>query len=165
MKKPKRIILDAEEIGSLKERLSASNLGTSDKHLLAGILQFYVWLQWALQETKLSVHRLRSLFGFKTEKRCHLSSSHEPDGQEETPEEVQGANSNDEFGKVLSEMLKSIKEEEELFKKQKEKKKGHGRLGHEDYPGAMVIRQEHESLKPGDLCPEMCGGRLYTVAS
>ena len=160
MKKPERIVLHAGEINSLKERLSVSNLEDPDKHLLTGILQFYVWLQWALQETKLSVHRLRALFGFKTEKRCHLSDELD---EAETSEEAQGTKPSDEFGQILSQKLQSIKEEETLLQKQKEKKRGHGRLGHKDYPGAVVVNQEHESLKPGDTCPKKCGGHLYSL--
>ncbi len=158
MKKPKRIVLNAEEIDSLKEKLSASNLEASDKHLLEGILQFYVWLQWALQETKLSVHRLRGLFGFQTEKRCHLHSPSERD-EKGRAEGVPAESSSDEFGGFLSQMLKSIKKGKERLKK----KKGHGRLSHKDYFGATIVRQEHESLKSGDECPQRCGGRLYSL--
>ncbi len=160
MKKPKRIVLNAEEIDSLKEKLSTSNLEASDKQLLTGILQFYLWLQWALQETKLSVHRLRTLFGFQTEKRGHL---HPPDELKEgTGEESQEENSSDEFGKTLSQMLKSIKKDEELLEK-KGQKKGHGRLGHVDYSGATIVRQQHEFLKLGEECPEKCGGHVYSL--
>ena len=41
------------------------------------------------------------------------------------------------------------------------KPKGHGRLGVTDYKDAEVIHFQHTTLKPGDLCPLHCGGRLY----
>lgn len=41
--------------------------------------------------------------------------------------------------------------------------KGHGRLSHEDYKGATTIEHTHSSLKRGDFCPGLCGGRLYSL--
>jgi len=43
-----------------------------------------------------------------------------------------------------------------------DQKKGHGRLGAEDYPGAERVRCAHPDLKPGGPCPELgCRGKLY----
>jgi hypothetical protein len=42
------------------------------------------------------------------------------------------------------------------------KKKGHGRNGADDYPGAERVTVAHPELKPGDPCPEpLCRGKLY----
>jgi transposase len=42
------------------------------------------------------------------------------------------------------------------------KKKGHGRHGAEDYPGAERVEVRHGELAPGGPCPEEgCKGRLY----
>ena len=41
-----------------------------------------------------------------------------------------------------------------------EKRKGHGRNGALDYPGAERVAVPHESFKAGDPCP-VCPGRLY----
>jgi len=38
---------------------------------------------------------------------------------------------------------------------------GHGRNGAEDYVGAEKIRVPHESLKPGDPCPNCKKGTVY----
>jgi len=40
------------------------------------------------------------------------------------------------------------------------KRKGHGRNGALDYPGAEHVAVPHQSLKAGDPCP-LCPGRLY----
>jgi Transposase IS66 family. len=40
--------------------------------------------------------------------------------------------------------------------KEKKKRKGHGRLAADKYPGADRVHISHESLKPGQKCPE-CG--------
>ena len=43
-------------------------------------------------------------------------------------------------------------------------RKGHGRNGAQDYPGATKIKVELASLKAGERCPECHKGKLYTVA-
>jgi transposase len=67
----------------------------------------------------------------------------------------------DPLGSLLSQALESLKKVKNSF--EKEKKKGHGRLGHEAYVGAKNVEQAHESLKAGDPCPEECGGKLYAL--
>lgn len=43
-------------------------------------------------------------------------------------------------------------------------KKGHGRNGHDKYPGAKREYHPHEELKAGDRCPSCARGNLYNVA-
>ena len=43
-------------------------------------------------------------------------------------------------------------------------RKGHGRNGAQDYPGATKIKVELASLKAGERCPECLKGKLYPVA-
>jgi hypothetical protein len=38
---------------------------------------------------------------------------------------------------------------------------GHGRNAAADYRGAEKIQVPHASLKPGDACPDGCGGEVY----
>jgi transposase len=47
-------------------------------------------------------------------------------------------------------------------KNKPKKRKGHGRNGADAYPRAQRVAVAHESLAPGDRCPEPeCGGKLY----
>jgi transposase len=43
----------------------------------------------------------------------------------------------------------------------KPKRKGHGRKAAEEYRGAVRVRVEHPSLKPGDPCPSCEQGKVY----
>jgi len=43
----------------------------------------------------------------------------------------------------------------------KRKARGHGRNGAEAYSGAQKVPVPHASLKPGDVCPDGCGGKVY----
>jgi len=43
----------------------------------------------------------------------------------------------------------------------KKPRRGHGRNAAAAYRGAMKIAVPHASLKPGDTCPDGCGGKVY----
>jgi transposase len=43
----------------------------------------------------------------------------------------------------------------------KRKARGHGRNGAAAYSGAQKVSVPHASLKPGDVCPDGCGGKVY----
>jgi hypothetical protein len=45
----------------------------------------------------------------------------------------------------------------------RQKRKGHGRRGAAAYPQALHTPVPHESLRPGDPCPECPSGRLYPL--
>jgi len=42
-------------------------------------------------------------------------------------------------------------------------KKGHGRNGASDYTGAEKVEVDHDTLKPGDNCPECLKGKVYEI--
>ena len=44
-------------------------------------------------------------------------------------------------------------------------RKGHGRLGVEDYPDAEEFYIACSHLKAQDSCPENCGGKLYEISA
>lgn len=157
MKNPERIALNEEEIDSLLGRISTSQLEDSDKEIITGIVRIYQQVQFALQETRISVKRLCKVFGFSTEKRSRLPPANYP----ENDENGSGETACDPLGLVLHKTLGSLRKLKDGLKKGQ--KKGHGRLSHKDYPGAEIIKQNHESLKSGDNCPKDCGGRLYSL--
>jgi hypothetical protein len=64
MKPPEEVKLSREGGEALIERIKASNLGSEDQGLLVQLIRVYFWLTLALQETKISLKRLRvALFG------------------------------------------------------------------------------------------------------
>lgn len=162
MKKLEHITLNEEEVGSLLDRVSVSSLEDCDKEIVTGIIRIYQQIQFALQETKISVRRLCKIFGFSTEKRGHLPPADYPEENEEKSDgEGIGAKVCDQLGLALHKTLKAL--EKVKGSVTKGQKKGHGRLGHSGYPGANIVNQGHESLTSGDNCPEDCGGRLYSL--
>ena len=118
MKNPEHIVLNEEEVNSLLGRVLNCNLTASDKKIIAGIIQIYQVLQWTLQEAKISMQRLRSLFGFKnTEKRCHLNHSEASSQEMEATEESLEDKVVDPLGSLLSHALESLKKVKNSFEK------------------------------------------------
>ena len=69
MKKIKKIEISVEQEEELKQRISASNLSEADREVMVNLLEFSSWMQSSLMEAKLSINRLKKLFGFSTEKK------------------------------------------------------------------------------------------------
>ena len=117
----------------LSVNLDTGNLSAEDRRLLKAILDTFRQLALQYQQAKTSVKRLlKIIFGSGTEK----------------------------TDKVLKRPAKTKPETESGSNEGKLKRKGHGRLGVDDYPGAEKICVEHGKLKPGDKCPACGQGSL-----
>jgi len=67
---PEQVTLTHEQAEALKERLALSNtLTTEDIKIMTGLITFSLWLQQQLSLAKLSIQRLKKIFGFSTEKK------------------------------------------------------------------------------------------------
>ena len=64
------------------------------------------------------------------------------------------------FG-AKTEKTSSVLNKKKPQKKKKKKRKGHGRRGTDEYWGAERKSVPHESLHPGDQCPDCPKGKLY----
>jgi hypothetical protein len=106
---------------------------------------------------KVSIHKLaRLLFGSKSEKNRESGTKEKseatpaPDQAKDTSTDLEPAPESCAVGSPTCE-------------EPKEKAKGHGRMGANAYPNAEDITLKHPALKPGDPCPEDCGGKLYSI--
>lgn len=66
---PTPVELSPAEVSELKERLKKQELNATDIEKLLGLIAFCQWMQQRLARAKLSIKRLRQLFGFKNESR------------------------------------------------------------------------------------------------
>lgn len=83
MKKPEKIDLNQKQADDLMNRLDGNCLTDRDRSILKLILNWYFWLQMALQESKISISRIKSMFGFpKTESKQNLETNQAPELQE-----------------------------------------------------------------------------------
>jgi len=140
-KAPETIKMNEEEFGAFKKRLEQSRLSSDDQNLILQIFQAMRWLNQQLETGRITIARLKRLiFGAKTESRENILKDNEGNPADSTaaPEGGDPGKSDD-----------------------KTPKPGHGRNGHEDYPGAEKIFCTHPELKPGDVCPKCGKGKLH----
>jgi transposase len=136
-----RMDLDQSELEAILERAKTA-LSEEEYAKLHAAIETLVFLTQELEKKQVSVQRLKQLlFGAATE----------------TTRQV--------MERLLDETGKGSTSGDEAAQRQKpeaaEKAPGHGRNGAEDYVGAEQVRVPHESLKPGDPCPNCKKGTVY----
>ena len=143
---PEIVELDSEQLESLLSRMEAGQLTAEDVETLRAALQSYLYVTQLIDKKSTTIARLRKLlFGAETEKTAAVTGHHA-----ESPSTA-GAAESDSPGEAGGGSTK----------KPREKPKGHGRNGADDYPGATRVRVPHETLGAGDPCPSCERGTLY----
>ena len=146
---PKIIELNVERVQRALQHAEAA-LHDEDYEIIRALADSYAYITDLVGEKNITIRRLRKmLFGASTEKseavigkgkHSETSSSPGKDGPAQSSQE------NDPKNHASS------------------PRKGHGRNGADAYRGAEKIRVPHESLKPGDACPDCQEGTVYEVA-
>jgi transposase len=149
MAKEPKISFEDLEVGKLDAlRLKLQPLlEAEDFQLLDRVITTLVLVLDCIQKKNMSIRRLlRMIFGRKTETSHNLL----PKDKEKEKEKDQAAAPQSSGSSAVN--------------PPSDKRKGHGRNGAEDYPGAERIAVPHQSLQAGDPCP-LCpeGGRLYNT--
>jgi len=158
--RPEEVKLNREEGEALIERLEADRVTGSDRAVLVKLVRVYFWLSFALQETKISLKRLKmALFGQgrKTGKKGR-DSDDEP-ASSEGGAIAPKAKANSRGGGDGS----GAKGDEN--KPPGSARRGHGRQGSQAYTGAQVVGCRHDQLSEGERCPACGRGRLYGLPS
>ena len=140
-----RIDVDVKELEQIVERARMGSLNEEDIRKLKAAMETLGLLTELLGDKDTTIYRLRKiLFGSGSEKLRQLLGSipaaADPDQNTgETKDADPPANGNNE----------------------ETKRKGHGRNGARDYTGAKKVKIRHESLKPGQICPDCQKGKVY----
>jgi transposase len=153
MKPPEEVKLSHEDGEALIERVKASNLASDDQGLVVKLIEVYFWLTLALQETKLSLKRLKVVLfgeGRKKPKPAAGGSGEISAGAEASPAPTEPL--------PTPSAAKPSGEEPSA-----ERRRGHGRWGAEAYPGAEQVVCRHEALAVGQRCPACGRGTLYPL--
>lgn len=138
-----------KELESLLQR-AKTKLDEKDYQLFKKLVDSYACLTNLVEDKQMTIKRLRQmLFGAGTEKTSDVIKE---EGDE--PESPAATNENS-----RAPPEKTDEEDSET----KQKRKGHGRNGADAYTGAEKIRVPHESLQPGDTCPECKKGKVYEM--
>jgi len=155
-----RIEITATDAVMLLDRVRAA-LATEDYQILEKIVSSFFLMERLLEKQGITIKEFRKLFiiGMKSEKLATIleelerkeSASTTADSEVKTGEPVGGIAPTDE-----TETTKEGASEK--------KRKGHGRKPADAYVGAEKVDIPHETLKPGDPCPEAgCKGTLYAL--
>jgi len=133
--------LDRSELEAILARAQTA-LSDEEYTKLRAAIETLAFLTQELEKKQVSVQRLKQLlFGTTTE----------------TTRKV--------MERILDETGKKTPSRDEAVQGREpeaaEKAPGHGRHGAEEYVGAEKIRVPHESLKPGDPCPNCKKGTVY----
>jgi len=145
---PKRVILTDKEADSLKERLINQKLTKKDISILLGLIVLSKWMQDRLSRAKLTMKRLRNLFGFSSESLKDRKKKKGDKGSDEKskpkPENTPAAESDEPLSTT----------DEKAQSPQWDPKANHGRKAAADYTGCTRkdIHLEDEQLKSG-RCP------------
>lgn len=148
--KPEIIEMDFAKLEALLDRAEHGAIEKEDYQTIRTVFESYYYLTQLIDQKSTSISRLRKLlFGASTEKTAAVLARIEA---------AVGKSDNQQPGA-------SQDQESDQSKPQKPaRKKGHGRNGADDYPGAIRVRVAHESLTPGDSCSECSRGTVYKVS-
>jgi transposase len=138
---PEPIELDRTELQEILEHAKAA-LSQAEYETLHAAMETLIFLTRELEKNRVSVQRLKKLlFGATTEK------------TQKVMEKL--------LNKAGRENSSTDEEAKDNAPEAQKKAKGHGRNGVEAYTGADKVRVPHESLKPGDACPNCKKGTVY----
>jgi hypothetical protein len=74
-KSPELLSITEQQLEDINLRISKSSLSAEDIKLLTALLTTYTWLMKQLSRSKITIHRLKQLFGYSSEKKSRLKSS------------------------------------------------------------------------------------------
>jgi hypothetical protein len=154
-KSPEIIEMDVSKLEALLGRAEDTTLQKEDLETIRAICESYLYVTELIDQKSTTIARLRKLlFGARTEKTADVVRREEESPAADVAQE-----------QVAESQACVSAQSASGDQKSRPRKKGHGRNGAEDYPGADRVRFAHESLKPGDGCPECPRGTVYEVAS
>ena len=162
--KPTIVELDMNTLEEILRRLDAKELDAADYETIKAVVGSYVYLVNAVGEKETTIRRLRQmLFGAKTEKtEAVIGGLKDADRTSASPEIVpkspEGVAAEAQAGAPLDTSVEAATNDDSQASGEG---RGHGRNGADAYTGAEKIEVRHESLSPGDPCPQCGEGTLY----
>ncbi len=135
MRPMKRLEVSMDELESIIERAKTTTLTEEECDKLRKAFETLAYLTDLVGEKNTTINKLRKiLFGAGTEKIRNILAN-------------QGG------GRTGAKAEESAKQ----------KAKGHGRNGAENFTGAIRVQVAHESIKAGQRCPKCVKGKIYPI--
>jgi len=161
-KGPQPVKLDQQELDALKQRITDKKITEDDLKLFLKLIEFNLWLQAKLARAKLSIHRLRKMFGFKSEKRSNKKNNKDTDGNSDTAkvndtapvDKLPPAEDPETHDKASLTPSVPVERIPKISKTPTwDPAANHGRHGFDDYAGCETITVHHDTLSAGMACP------------
>ncbi len=164
-----------EQAEVLIEKVKKNELDKEAQRLLCQVIRMFMWLQFALRETKISLIKIKKLvFGQKSEKQNKDTSNHssgrdsgndEASPKDDKPDsKTNGSQSDDKTTEDSAATKDTSVPPSDSGSEEEVRKKGNGRLGFDAYTGAQTIYCSHPDHNSGDLCPQCRLGSLFKMA-
>lgn len=153
-----------EQAEALIAKVKKNELDKEAQRLLCQVIHMFMWLQFALRETKISLIKIKKLvFGQKSEKKKKNASGNTgSDNDKALPKDGPGLDPGDSAKPTEPEGSSEPPVDPPSDEKVK---KGSGRLGIDAYTGAETIYCSHPDHKSGDRCPQCHQGSLFKMAN
>jgi transposase len=150
--KPKQINLTVDERSALISGIEQCNLSEESKAIILGLIDFNSWLQHQLLEKSISISRLKTMvFGEPVITKRNQSRT-----------KANTLKPNDICNKPAQN--NHIDNICDIANTSKPKSNRGGRMGYDRYLNSDYVNVSHTKFKPGEPCPTLCGGKLWSVA-
>jgi transposase len=160
--------LSPAEGDALIERLERNMLRAQDRCVLVQVVRWVFWLFFVVQETKLSLKRLRTLIFGKPSAppQTPVAAVGEDVDEAERDHGAAPADVPGTAGPVAESLRATVQSHDDAGgagARRGGHRPGQGRLAAAAYTGAACVACRHDTLRVGEVCP-VCGrGRLYAL--
>lgn len=173
--KPNTIVeMDVAERETLLKRAADAGLAVADVERIRAVFDSYAYISELIDQKNLSLARLRKmLFGDSTESSANVlgnrgrggSRPTDQAGADQTGAEQRGDGTAVTENAATSGAASSVAAESSAAAKPDATtpRRGHGRNGADDLPGAEHVRVRLAGLQPGAACPACGDGTLYEL--
>jgi hypothetical protein len=171
--KPKTIVaMDVAERETLLTRAAEAGLAVEDVERIRAVFESYAYVSQLIDQKNLTLARLRKmLFGDHTETSANvLGTARSGDGppaeQAEAAQPADGAAATADAppsAATTSTAPDASTDATAAQSKTAGRRRGHGRNGAKDLPGAVHVQVRLDGLQPGATCPACGDGTLYEL--
>lgn len=158
--KPDVKCVSSSELKEIVKKAGTEAITEGEQENLDAAIETLAWVTSELDNKTLTLRRLRSLFGMNTSEKTDKVFPDDA-SKDKDPDKAEPAEDSTGPSTEPSTEPKSDGEDPDVGPGPKPKPKGHGRNGAADYTDAENVDVPHESLRPGDPCPECKGGKVY----
>lgn len=146
------------ELDEIIHVIRASSLPQHVKDFIINCVEMALWFPSVLQKKNISLSRLRIMLFGKGHAPKKRDAAHINDAATKLAKEHSQPQTTTETieATVNAPVLETVE-----TTGAKEKKLGHGRMGHALYEASHEISLKITEVKMGDACPHHCGGKLY----